>query len=121
MGCVRAYCRGDASGKMDSVDRGSDMSAITTVIEAIRTANPADCRLLMAALAERVAADSPAASAVLLSNSAGKTVGYFFPIDLDPGTPPEMTPEEEAEMQRRIATIDNSYTTEEMKEFIRRG
>lgn len=97
------------------------MPAIATVIDAIRTANPAECRLLMAALAERVAADSPAASAVLLANSAGQTVGYFFPIDLDPGTPPEMTPEEEAEIQRRIATIDNSYTTEQMKEFIRLG
>ena len=97
------------------------MSPIPIVIEAIRTANPADCRLLMAALAERVAADSPAASAVLLSNAAGRTVGYFFPIDLDPGTPPELTPEEEAEIQSRIATVDNSYTTEEMKEFIRQG
>jgi hypothetical protein len=97
------------------------MFPITTAIDAIRTATPADCRLLMAALAERIVADSPAAPAVLLANPAGQTVGYFFPINLDPGRPPVMTPEDEVELQRRIATIDNSYTTEEMKGFIRQG
>jgi hypothetical protein len=48
-------------------------------------------------------------------------LGYFFGVEAVPPPPPDDTPEERAELQRRLDSIDRTYSTEELKEFIRQG
>jgi hypothetical protein len=52
-----------------------------------------------------------------ITNAAGEIVGYFVPYYRSTATePPKLTAEEEAELQRRLDTPDNSV---ELEEFLR--
>ena len=91
---------------------------LPTILEAIRKSPPEDLAEVWAELARTVGDSS---SPKLISDRTGRALGYFFAVETNPPPPPEETPEDQAELLRRLATIDNAYSTEEMKAFIRRG
>jgi hypothetical protein len=91
---------------------------LPSILEAIRKSPPEDLAEVWAELA-RTVADSP--SPKLIADRTGRALGYFFAVETNPPPPPEDTPEQRAELLRRLAAIDNTYSTEEMKELIGRG
>src|SRR3954451_13676830 len=91
---------------------------LPSILEAIRKSPPEDLAEVWAELA-RTVADSP--SPTLIADRTGRALGYFFAVETNPPPPPEDTPEQRAELLRRLATIDNAYSTDEMKELIERG
>jgi hypothetical protein len=57
----------------------------------------------------------PDAQQIALVSAAGELLGYFAPASREPvGPSPDRTPEEEAEHQRRLATIDRVIDAEEL-------
>jgi hypothetical protein len=91
---------------------------LPTILEAIRQAPPEDLPAVWEELALRAGEQS---SPMLVADRAGRTLGYFFGVEAVPPPPPDDTPEERAELQRRLDSIDRTYSTEELKEFIRQG
>jgi hypothetical protein len=91
---------------------------LPSILEAIRNSPPEDLAEVWAELARTAAGDS---SPKLIADRTGRALGYFFAVETNPPPPPEDTPEQRAELLRRLATIDDDCSTEEMKEFIRRG
>ena len=91
---------------------------LPSILEAIRKSPPEDLAEVWAELAQTVRDGS---SPKLITDRAGRALGYFFAVETNPPPPPDETPEDRAELLRRLAAIDNDYSTKEMKELIRRG
>ncbi len=94
---------------------------LPNLLEAIYHITPGERARLLGELAKVVAAESPAATAGMLTDDNGVPVGLFLPVERNPPAPPLMTPEDRAELQRRLDTIDKTISTEELKAQIARG
>jgi hypothetical protein len=56
-----------------------------------------------------------------ITNAAGETVGFFIPHYRSTNSePPKLTPEREAEFQRRLETLDDSVDLEEFLKLLDR-
>ena len=97
------------------------MATISNLLESIHQITPGERAHLLGALAKAVARDLPDRRPGMLTDEMGKPIGLFLPIVEKQPTPPEMTPADRAELQRRLDTIDQSITTEELKARIARG
>ena len=57
----------------------------------------------------------PEEKEIPMQSAAGEFLGYFVPASREPVGPPlQRTPEQEAEYQHRLATIDNVIDLEEL-------
>jgi hypothetical protein len=97
------------------------MATLPTLLEGIRQITPAERAQLLGELVRAVSADLGRKDGAMLRDPQGNPVGLFLPVVQNPPAPPPMTAEDRAELQRRLDTIDNSMTTEELKARIGRG
>jgi hypothetical protein len=98
------------------------MATLPSLVQGIQDITPAERAHLLGELARAVSADQGGRKeAAMLTDHRGKPVGLFLPVAQNPSPPPPMTDEDRAELQRRLDTIENSMTTEELKARIARG
>jgi hypothetical protein len=98
------------------------MATLPSLLEGIHQLTPAERAYLMGELAQAITADlGGKREGAMLTDHCGKPVGLFLPVAKNPSPPPPMTADERAELERRIDTIDNSISTEELKARIARG
>ena len=72
-------------------------------------------------LLRELMAVEPYAKSVPLHDSAGELLGFFVrPVTALPDDVPPFTPEEEAEHQRRLASIDDVIGADELTERVTR-
>ena len=110
------------SGRMEVRFSEPVMTSLPTLLEAIHQITPAERAELMGELARAITRDlGGKKDGTMLRDPHGNAVGLFLPVAQNPPTPPPMTEADRAELQRRLDTIDNSMTTEELKARIARG
>lgn len=97
------------------------MASLPGLLEGIRQITPAERAQLLGELARAVSADLGHREGAMLKDPQGDPVGLFLPVAKNPPPPPPMTEEDRAELQRRLDTIDNSITGDELKARIARG
>jgi hypothetical protein len=98
------------------------MASLPNLVEAIRQITPAERAELMGELARAITEDlGGTKDGTMLRGPEGNAVGLFLPAAQNPPVPPPMTEADRAELQRRLDTIDDSMTTEELKARIGRG
>ena len=83
------------------------------IAELVRQVPPSDRYQLLLEVARSVLDEHPDSTPVVISDGKAPPMGYLFRVPPMPES--ELTPEEEAEEDaRRMATLDNSVTAEEM-------
>jgi hypothetical protein len=98
------------------------MATLPSLLEGIHQITPAERAHLMGELARAITADlGGKKDGSMLTDHRGNPVGLFLPVTHNPPPPPQMTQEDRAELQRRLDTIENSISTEELKARIARG
>jgi hypothetical protein len=97
------------------------MASLPSLLESIRELTPAERAHLLGELARAVTVDLGPKEGGMLTDHLGQPVGLFVPVVWKPPTPPPMTDEDRAELQRRLDTIDNAITGDELKARILRG
>jgi hypothetical protein len=97
------------------------MTTLPSLIEGIHQITPVERAQLLGELARAVTADLGRRDGAMLRDHHGDPVGLFLPVAKNPPAPPPMTEEDRAELRRRLDTIENSMTTEELKSRIARG
>jgi hypothetical protein len=97
------------------------MSAFSDAITAIGKLTPAEREFLLIELAKLVQYSRGGESPIHIADQNGTTVGYLFPPEPHPTTPPVLSPEEEEDLRQRFETPDDVLTTEELKALIRQG
>lgn len=85
----------------------------SSIADFIREIPPSDYRQLLLEVAKRILADQPLETPIVLSEGDSPPIGFLFKI---PPIPESLESEEaeRAEDERRLATIDNTLTLEEM-------
>lgn len=96
------------------------MATMSNLLESIHQITPGERARLLGVLVRAVARDLPDRRPGMLTDDTGNPIGLFLPIVEKQPTPPEMSPADRAELQRRLNTIDQSITTEELKARIAR-
>jgi hypothetical protein len=97
------------------------MSAGTSsLVEAVRGASPTERAAVLAELLRGEAA--PGLPVVRMPAASGQSEIVFVLLDgvTPPGQPPTLTPAEEAELQRRLATLDDAVPLDEIIAEFRR-
>ena len=97
------------------------MATLPSLLEGIRQITPAERAHLLGELARAITADLGRKDGAMLTDHLGNPVGLFVPVVQKPPAPPPMTDEDRAELQRRLDTIDNAITGDELKARILRG
>ena len=97
------------------------MATMSNLLESIHQITPGERAHLLGVLARAVARDLPDRRPGMLTDETGNPIGLFLPVVEKPPAPPEMTPADRTELQRRLDTIDRSITTEELIARIARG
>jgi len=97
------------------------MATLPSLLEGIHQITPAERAHLLGELARAVTADLGRKEGAMLRDHRGHPVGLFVPVARKPPAPPPMTEEDRAELQRRLGSIDNAITGEELKARILQG
>jgi hypothetical protein len=86
---------------------------MTSVSDIVRQVPPAERRKLLFEVAKSILDEQPEARPVVIAEGDAPPIGYLFRIPPMPDS--DQTPEEEAaEDARRLATLDDSVTLDEM-------
>jgi hypothetical protein len=85
----------------------------TTIDSVIDRATPEQRRYIVQKLLSRILEETQFMPQPI-TNAEGVTVGYFVPYYRSTKTsPPKLTPEQRAEIDRRLATLDDSVDADE--------